>query len=524
MKKIIVAAVVLLLILVAAPWAIGRMAEKRVNARLDLLLEQMPYLTVVERKWTGGWFTSEQEVTFEMFSAWLGDLDPGKVLAGGENAEAAQTAEDAAAEVPAAVEESVPAGEAPATPQEAPPEGEQAPVPEAKPTEPFRFTVRNRILHGPVLWPFSLGVARVDTRLVLSDEVRQQITEFFGTDEPVRIRSRVGFFGGGSTRFWGDGRTINLKKDEGTITYDDFKFDICYSKGFDDVDSEGRWPRIEIKDATKGGGAVIDKVKFESESERLIGDLYETDFDFTIDKLSINDPGGKPTGVEDIHYLLDMESEGEFVSMGLKFGSGKVTNQDLAGIKLQIDEIHYDFSLRRLHTETTAKLVGMFREIYKKPISSIDPDHVDALFIAPFKEHGLALLTHDPELVIDRVGIVTPEGEGVIKGTLRLKGVTEADLAAGPMGLVSRLEADITIEVAQKLIEAIPNGNTGAGLAVDQGFAKREGEKLVSRIEFKNSELTINGKPQPIPGLGEQPAPTEAPPEEGMPEEGPPEE
>ena len=75
-------------------------------------------------------------------------------------------------------------------------------------------------------------------------------------------------------------------------------------------------------------------------------------------------------------------------------------------------------------------------------------------------------------------------------------------------------------EQRTKLLEKIPNGATSAGMAVDQGFAKREGENLVSRIEFSKGELTVNGKPLPIPGLG---APS--PPQDGYPaEEAPPEE
>jgi hypothetical protein len=105
------------------------------------------------------------------------------------------------------------------------------------------------------------------------------------------------------------------------------------------------------------------------------------------------------------------------------------------------------------------------------------------------------------------LGIVSPEGEGYIKGVIRLKGVTETDFQEGGNGWVSKLDADITIEVPQKLVDKFPNGATGAGLAVDQGFAKRDGEKLVSHLEFRNQELKINGKPQPIPGFGPGPPP-----------------
>src|SRR6187551_2936721 len=76
MKKIVVVVAVLALALIVAPWGVGRVAETRLNAGLDKLVEQAPYLKVVDRKWTGGWFKSEQVVTFEAFSSWIEAMNP----------------------------------------------------------------------------------------------------------------------------------------------------------------------------------------------------------------------------------------------------------------------------------------------------------------------------------------------------------------------------------------------------------------------------------------------------------------
>ncbi len=69
MKKIVIVVVVLVALLVVAPWGVGKLAEKRLDHGLDQLVEAAPYLTVVERKYTPGWFKSEQVVTFEAFGA-----------------------------------------------------------------------------------------------------------------------------------------------------------------------------------------------------------------------------------------------------------------------------------------------------------------------------------------------------------------------------------------------------------------------------------------------------------------------
>ncbi len=127
------------------------------------------------------------------------------------------------------------------------------------------------------------------------------------------------------------------------------------------------------------------------------------------------------------------------------------------------------------------------------------------------------MLKHDPEFVIDRIGVLTPQGEGVIKGVVRFKGMDQADFASGSMAWLNKIEADFTIEAAQKLIEKFPNGGTGAGAAVEEGFAKREGDKLVSHIEYKKGELKVNGKTQGLPGLG-GPPPDQMAPEPTAPE------
>lgn len=522
MKKSVIVVVVLVLLLGVAPWGIGRIAEKRVNAGLDRLVEQAPYLTIVERKWTPGWFRSEQEVTIEVLGPWLRAMNPATVLADIRKAEEIAAAESIESiEASDGSESSDPAAAAQQSSDEVAAASSDVPADAAAAetdTQPIRFTVRNEILHGPVLWPASLGFARVNTRLVLSDEAKKALIEVFGTDEPLKISSRVGFFGGGSTRFYGDGHTIKAKEEDDELKYDDFELVIGYSKNLDDFDMDGSLPKVEM-DMSTGGRVVMTDFSAVGESERAQGELYDSDYRFSIDKLQIFDPDKKETAIENIHYVLKSDVDKGFMDISAKVGCGKITSPFLEALNFQLDEFHYDFSMRRLHAETLDKLMADIKAVYSKPVQTTAD--VEKAIFEPVKKHALELFRHDPEFVIDRIGIKTPEGEGYIKGVIRLKGVTEEDLArassSAPLALASKIDADVTVEMANKLIDKIPNGNTGAGFAIDQGYAKRDGEKLVSRIEYKSEELKINGKPLPIPGFGPG-----APPEgmsEGMPED-----
>ena len=118
----------------------------------------------------------------------------------------------------------------------------------------------------------------------------------------------------------------------------------------------------------------------------------------------------------------------------------------------------------------------------------------------------MELLKYDPEFSIDRIGIVTPEGDGYLKGVITLKGATAEDFAGGSMALIGKVHADITIDVSEKMVQKFPNGSTAAGAAVDGGL--RQSAKATgwcARSCSPRAQLTVNGKPQAIPGLGGPP-------------------
>jgi uncharacterized protein YdgA (DUF945 family) len=130
---------------------------------------------------------------------------------------------------------------------------------------------------------------------------------------------------------------------------------------------------------------------------------------------------------------------------------------------------------------------------------------VQAAITEPYREHGVALFSHDPEFAIDRVSIATAEGEGVITGLVKFKGVTEADFAMGVLSLIPKVDATFDIKVSEAMLTKLSGNASAAGMAIEGGYAKRQDGHLVSKIEFRAGELLVNGKPQGIPGLGAPP-------------------
>jgi uncharacterized protein YdgA (DUF945 family) len=522
MKKLVIALVVLVAICLIAPYGIGRVAEQRVNAGLDKLVEQAPYFKIAKREWTGGWFRSEQVLTLEISEAWAKALVP----PGATEAVGKALSDDAADEAGADVEA---AGEAePTEPsanegadEDAVADGEtESPAEEsAAPAvaESLSFTVRNEVLHGPVLGFSGLGLARVDTYVDLPEKARAEIAEVFGEKPALQVRTRVGFFGGGTTTFTSEGRKLNTKG-EGELSYETFKLSVGVGRDGSSYDVDGKWPGFTAT-GKEGGTFSMDDMTIDADGERIVGDIYDGEFAFKVKEFKLQENGdAAPVVISGAHYLGEALTKDDLMNLGLKLGTGAISGStQLQQANIDIKEIHYDFSLRRLHVPTIDKMSQSFKKLYAQPM--VDAAQAEKAIFGPFKEHAGELLAHDPELSIDRLGFVTPEGEIVAKGVIKFVGATPEDFTpAAAMALIGKIDADFTIEAAQKVVEKLPNGATMAGGAVDAGYAKRDGDKLVCHITFKAGELLINGKPQAIPGLG---GPPPAAMEEGAGEEVP---
>jgi uncharacterized protein YdgA (DUF945 family) len=492
MKKIVIVVVVLVALLVVAPMGVGKLAEQRIDHGLVQLTVAAPYLKVVENKYTAGLYKSEQVVTFEVLGPWMRALSP-KVLEEAMKKESLAP-EGAAAEPEPAVAAS-PDAETPS---------EEAVEPAAKPEEPLRFTVRNEILHGPVLGLSGFGIARVDSHLVLSDEVRKKIAAIFGPKDPLEVTTRVGFFGGGTTTFRSEGRTIKPEKEKVEISWETFKFAVGYSHDADTFDIDGKWPKLEVKNTEDKTRFVMTDMTMDGDGKRALGDLYDGDFRFAVDKLSVVGKNAEAFDLEDLIVTEVIDTKDDFTAFSVKMGSGEVKMKELTNMGIVLKEIHYDIGMRRLHAPTLAKIVTGMKAMYAKPIANVA--EIDKVMFAPLKEQGAELLKYDPEFVIERIGLVTADGDGYIKGVVTLKGATADDFGAGNMGLIAKIHADLTIDMSEKMIQKFPNGSTAAGGGVDAGYLKREGDRLICKILFADGKLTVNGKPQAIPGLGGPPA------------------
>ncbi len=220
LKKIsfgVIAALVLLYPL--ATWLVGFSMARRFDDVIAQVREKAPYATVVEQHFRRGWYTSRAEMTLEF----LHGVPAGPPIAAGASA-------------------------------------------------PFRMTVRSVIHHGPICGAHCLGLARADTRVVFSDQVQSAIAKIFGPLDPLNVRSRLGFLGGGSTLF-SSPPAKDAKLDNGAVVnWGGLQATVNYGSGVDTYTIHANAPRAMYA-APDGGRFEASDAVFESQANRALRSL-----------------------------------------------------------------------------------------------------------------------------------------------------------------------------------------------------------------------------------------------------------
>ncbi len=479
-KKVVLGAAVLLVPLyVAASWGLGRAAHARFDQFENLAnVSGTSIFKVADRAYTPGIFTSEERFTFELNKEIFG----GVLGSDGHDVEDFESYEEGDADLNEAADEFV----APSS------------------AELPRFTVLHKVQHGPLPGFRALGLARIESTLEMSDEVRAVITKVIGDQEPIRVTSLIGFTGAGSS-------TINSPafeyQDEGEkLSWQGFEGTFDYGRNIDSLECDAKAPGLKVTSAI-GLIAELGEISFECDLERAFDSLYIGTAAVKIASLR-HTSAAESMRVEHISYVTNARKDGDYVDMAFDFG---MSNLELEGFAM--DDLRYDLSLNHMHGPTYA---AMQRAMEEAVASSIANPADAANVLAVFSEYLPRFLEHSPQLVINRIGFSMPQGEAGLKGTIQFKDLAQDDFAAGiGMALLAKLDASVDLWLSEGLLtsewtgtamnaEASDGPSTAEKIAMmqmqvaqleQQGYIGRNGDRLESRIEFKNGALTANGQP-----------------------------
>jgi uncharacterized protein YdgA (DUF945 family) len=448
-KKPLIAAAAAAALLVAYPllsWLTGYAVERRIQEPVEQMRNVSPYAKVVESTFRRGWFTSEHDLTIEFF---------------GDSPEAAA--------------------------------GAGALLPRM--FAPFQLKIRSVIRHGPLCGWACIGVAHAETHTVFSGPIQAFLTDAFGAAEPLHIESRMGFGGGGSATISSPPIKDAVLKDGGHVSWGGFLVHSESEAQFTAYRLRGSFPRMVYAGAD-GKGFELGEVEVEINSHRALRTLNEGSSSVSIGHLGYRGPASVGLSIKDIHAISQSDSSGGLMAVVSKTSTGAITAGPLA-----FTGMHIDFTLRHLDMESLETLNVALRDVNRGP--PLPSSERSQKMLAALKEPGIAFLSHQPEIVIDRISVAAAQGETQLSGAITVHDVAPADFddPAQQKNILQKLDVDLDLTVDQAFLKALPGG--GGQFApqlqslVQQGSLTYENGKYHTKILFHQGMATFNGRPMP---------------------------
>ena len=111
---------------------------------------------------------------------------------------------------------------------------------------PFRITVHNVIHHGPICGADCVGLARVDTHIVFSDQVQSAVAKIFGPMDPLTC-ARGSASSAAAPRLFSSPPVNDAKLDDGAIVnWGGLQATVNYGAGFDSYTFHAAAPRADV--------------------------------------------------------------------------------------------------------------------------------------------------------------------------------------------------------------------------------------------------------------------------------------
>lgn len=495
MNKAVVGAVALVAVAGAgvgmAAWSGSRIGTE-LQAQTDKVLAPFPGVKIVENSVTKGLFSSTHTVTLEAGCA---------PQAGGEAAAAA-----AAASAPA--------------------DGQ---------TKPLRITWRDHVQHGPLPGFRGVGLAVIDSELVLPPEVATPLAKALGDQPPFKAHTSVGFGG----KYVSEVSSPAFKMSEagkGDLDWQGVRMTVhgdltrgIAAGGSYTMEAPGATFNM-VSDGQAAGTVRLGRVAIQAEvlpndgSSMLVAPSRGTG---SIDLLALSfkrpgEPDAKP---------VDIAFENLQLSSDTKVDAGLLSQVSKISMKGRFDQLAFDkvdlqASMSRLHVATYAQLLGRAMQQSFGCHKPGDPNAAEAaVALAADMQKGFgALLAYNPEYSLDRLAIEMGGKTAEIAYAIGLKGVSEADAALPVQALLfSKGYGTASFKVQTGWIEqlvrqvtamkAASDGSSAEAAAagtlaainatvddlVAKGFLAREGDVIRSKAAFEQGVVKVNDQPMDIP-------------------------
>jgi uncharacterized protein YdgA (DUF945 family) len=472
MKKIVTTVAILVLLYPVVAWLMGFAIERRVESLTEQGQLMVPQLHLIQ-KTRQGVLTSDEDSSYELGSTlkftrhyhrgWFSSVDQATV-------EMSSGALGALSALQPAVATALNNGSE---------------------HTPFRFSLRTVIHHGPVCGSKCFALAGADTHVSFNGPLQASLTRLFGDEEPITIRGRFAFFGGGSATMSSPAFEHAQIGQNASLSWGGLDGTMHYGARQDWYDITATAPSLRLDGAK--GTLQIDGMSLDARGKRLLRTLYEGDSRMEMKRLSVTGPDKvQQVTASDLLFVNQNHAQDGFMSMGYRMGADAIVTQPLT-----LSSSHIDVTWKHLGVESLESLIAAMRTAGQQNASVVPAARAQSM-MAALKQPLLALLLEQPEMDIDRLSAANAQGQGVVTGVIRLVGVSAADFDA-PALLLSKLDVRLDLAIDEAFLSSLPgagaNALTQLQPMVDQGYITRSNGALRTQILFRAGQTTFNGKP-----------------------------
>lgn len=356
--------------------------------------------------------------------------------------------------------------------------------------------LKGKVSHGPFLFDdgFAFAVGNIAFQPEISQEHQQEVSKFFGSSNPLALNMRFNW--DSSTEIGSS--LIGFTAPDKTVKSEPATFGVTLSDNNTHMKSHFNWGGLSFEKTDSNGKAKkasIGTVSSSSEEDMLIEDIWVGNSRFNIASVDFSDDTMGMSGKADNFNAVaatSMDATKAFMN-----GMLDMTLKNVAVNKVSyVDDFQFKFSFDHLHAASLQKLAKAVKEAQQAGGSP------QAMQMAM----GMQLMGIVPDMVKKgftvRIDALNAKVMGEsINSSLELNIAEGTDVTQG-MAALAGVSAKVDIAISRALLDKVPMANPQMvqGL-ISQGLIVEEAGNLKSHAEFKGGQLTVNGKPMPIPGM-----------------------
>lgn len=362
--------------------------------------------------------------------------------------------------------------------------------------ESTRLEFKNRIQHGPFPGYKSMGLASVDTEVVLPAKVQSQLDKAFG-GQKWNIHTLVNFDGSSTS-------TLNLPA--GSMNQDGTRME--WQAGSGQVRSSGggtsgvyslNFPKAVVTTANSEG-VTLENLRLEGNTQQLkhYKNLTQGSQKASLGRLDFR-AGGQTVALENLSLNMGSRIQGNDSGFDFALQAGKLSLD-----KQTVSDISLKLGMDKLKAASLEQLMGASSSLTSNVCnpSSVDPTTLGLQLISPLLE----LLQGSPRLRVDRLAFKVPEGETVLSGSAEFADAASVNLTNLSTAALEQLKAKLSFSSSQKALSSMVTAFGGTEDTVEQGlafyeqsgFIKKAGDALSSELRFENKKLIVNGREIPL--------------------------